>query len=154
MVKDLSKFPYRVVIHQQHSAQNVLDWLDRNIRHDRWTMGIRNIELPRSELGAPIVDMVIYFKRRTDMELFREKWAGQSRQRRVKLKFLRAALYALMHPRAEMVFYETLDAPVLKHIKSKTSPDDDQQIELAPLPETPSKTGKPAKPDAAPKPRH
>ncbi|WP_215907524.1 hypothetical protein [Thalassospira marina] len=147
MTKDLSKFPYRVVIHEKHSAKNVLDWLDKNIRHDRWTMGIRNIELPKSDQSAPIVDMVIYFERQDDMELFREKWAGQSRQRRVKLKFLRAALYALLHPRAEMVFYETLKAPDANRIKPKTHPDD-QKIELAPLKDDATahaSNGKPAK---------
>ncbi|WP_181847358.1 hypothetical protein [Thalassospira profundimaris] len=147
MTKDLSRFPYRVVIHGRHSSQNVLNWLDKNIRHDRWTMGIRNIELPRSDMGAPVVDMVIYFKRQDDMELFREKWAGQSRQRRVKLKFLRAALYALLHPRAEMVFYETLEDAHPHRIKPKTRPDDDQTIELAPLPGEPAKPGKAAKDD-------
>ncbi|MEQ5776267.1 hypothetical protein J4E05_12110 [Thalassospira sp. NFXS8] len=108
MKKDLRNFPFRIVIHERQSAQPILDWLDRNIRHDRWTMGIRNIEMPRSDQSAPFVDMVIHFARSDDMELFREKWAGESRQRRVKLKFIRAALFALTHPRADMVFYETL----------------------------------------------
>jgi len=108
MKKDLRNFPFRIVIHERQSAQPILDWLDRNIRHDRWTMGIRNIEMPRSDQSAPFVDMVIHFARSDDMELFREKWAGEGRQRRVKLKFIRAALFALTHPRADMVFYETL----------------------------------------------
>ncbi|WP_073955397.1 hypothetical protein [Thalassospira sp. TSL5-1] len=111
MQKDLRNFPFRIVIHERQSAQPILDWLDRNIRHDRWNMGIRNIELPRSGQSAPYVDMVIHFARSDDMELFREKWAGESRQRRVKLKFIRAAWFALTHPRAEMIFYETLSDP-------------------------------------------
>ncbi|WP_211275855.1 hypothetical protein [Thalassospira mesophila] len=111
MQKNLQNFPFRIVIHERQSAQPIMDWLDRNIRHDRWTMGIRNIELPRSGQSAPFVDMVIHFARSDDMELFREKWAGQSRQRRVKLKFIRAALFALIHPQSEMVFYETLPDP-------------------------------------------
>tara|TARA_R110001583_G_scaffold183806_2_gene342631 strand:+ start:42329 stop:42835 length:507 start_codon:yes stop_codon:yes gene_type:complete len=115
MQKDLRNFPFRIVIHERQSAQPILDWLDRNIRHDRWNMGIRNIELPRSGQSAPYVDMVIHFARSDDLELFREKWAGQSRQRRVKLKFIRAALFALTHPRAEMIFYETLPDPNADH---------------------------------------
>ena len=106
MQQDLRNFPFRVVIHEKQSAQNVLDWLDKNIRSDRWTMGIRNIELPRSGQSAPFVDMVIYFARRDDMDLFRERWAGKTREHKVKLRGLRAALYALRHPRTEMVAYE------------------------------------------------
>ncbi|MDP2698936.1 hypothetical protein [Thalassospira sp.] len=109
MSKDLRDFPYRVVIHEKRSAQLVLDWLDKNIRSDRWTMGIRNIELPRAQQSAPFVDMVIYFSRRDDMELFREKWSGKARSKKVKLRFLRAALYALCHPRSDMVFYEEVE---------------------------------------------
>ncbi|UKV14160.1 hypothetical protein L6172_19250 [Thalassospiraceae bacterium SW-3-3] len=109
MAQDLRDFPFRVVIHEKHSAQGVLDWLDKNIRGDRWTMGIRNIELPRATQSAPIVDMVIYFARREDMELFRERWAGKTREHKVKLKFWRAALYALLHPKMEMIAYEKAD---------------------------------------------
>ncbi|WP_417810547.1 hypothetical protein [Thalassospira alkalitolerans] len=106
MPKDLRNFPYRVVIHEKQSAQNVLDWLDKNIRSDRWTMGIRNIELPRSGQTAPVVDMMIYFSRREDMELFRERWAGKARSHKIKLKSWRAVLYALRHPKTEMIVYE------------------------------------------------
>ncbi|OSQ31887.1 hypothetical protein [Thalassospira sp. MCCC 1A03138] len=109
MTKDLRDFPFRVVIHEKRSAQGVLDWLDKNIRSDRWTMGIRNIELPRATQSAPIVDLVIYFSRREDMELFRERWAGKTREHKVKLKFWRAALYALLHPKMEMIAYEKID---------------------------------------------
>lgn len=111
MSKDLRNFPYRVVIHEKHSAQQVLDWLDLNVRSDMWTMGIRNIELPRSDQSAPFVDMVIYFSRRDDMDLFREKWAGKTREHKVKLHGWRAALYALRHPKTEMVAYEKSDGP-------------------------------------------
>ncbi|NIZ00437.1 hypothetical protein [Thalassospira lucentensis] len=106
MQQDLRNFPFRVAIHEKQSAQNVLDWLDKNIRSDRWTMGIRNIELPRSGQSAPFVDMVIYFARRDDMELFRERWSGKTRERKVKLRGLRAAFYALCHPKTEMIAYE------------------------------------------------
>jgi hypothetical protein len=74
-------------------------------------MGIRNIELPRSDQSAPVVDMVIYFNRRGDMERFRDKWAGKTREHKVKLHGWRAALYALRHPKTEMVAYEKADAP-------------------------------------------
>ncbi|MHC8491815.1 hypothetical protein ACTU44_03780 [Thalassospira sp. SM2505] len=111
MPQDLRNFPFRVVIHERHSAQGVLDWLDKNVRSDMWTMGIRNIELPRSDQSAPFVDMVIYFARRDDMELFRERWAGKARENKVKLHGWRAAIYALLHPRTEMVAYEKSEAP-------------------------------------------
>ena len=109
MTKDLRNFPYRVVIHEKHSAQGVLDWLDVNVLSKNWTMGIRNIEIPRGDSSDPIVDMVIYFNRRGDMERFRDKWAGKAREHKVKLRGWRAALYALLHPRTEMVAYEKVD---------------------------------------------
>jgi len=111
MSQDLRNFPYRVVIHEKRSAQAVLDWLDINVMSKNWTMGIRNIEVPRSDQSAPIVDMVIYFNRRGDMERFRDKWAGKAREHKVKLHGWRAALYALRHPKTEMVAYEKVDAP-------------------------------------------
>lgn len=117
MSQDLRNFPFRVAIHEKHSAQGVLDWLDKNIRSDRWTMGIRNIEIPRSGHPAPFVDMVIYFERREDMELFRERWAGKTRERKVKLRGLRAALYALLHPRTDMVAYVKEPDPAPKRIR-------------------------------------
>ncbi|WP_052066060.1 hypothetical protein [Thalassospira australica] len=110
-MQDLQKFPYRVVIHEKHAAQPVLDWLDQNVRSTLWTMGIRNIELPRSDQSAPFVDMVIYFARRDDMDLFRERWAGKAREHKVKLRGWRAALYALRHPKVEMVAYKQEPAP-------------------------------------------
>ena len=119
MQQDLRNFPFRVVIHEKQSAQNVLDWLDKNIRSDRWTMGIRNIELPRSGQSAPFVDMVIYFARRDDMDLFRERWAGKTREHKVKLRGVRAAFYALRHPKTDMVAYEKSAAPVAKSQKPK-----------------------------------
>lgn len=109
MTQDLRNFPYRVVIHEKHSAQAVLDWLDTNVMSKNWTMGIRNIEIPRAGQPDPIVDMVIYFNRRGDMERFRDKWAGKAREHKVKLRSWRAALYALLHPRTEMVAYEKVD---------------------------------------------
>ncbi len=120
MPQDLRNFPFRVMIHERHSAQGVLDWLDKNVRSDMWTMGIRNIELPRSDQSAPFVDMVIYFARRDDMELFRERWAGKTRERKVKLRGFRAALYALLHPRTEMVAYEKSDDIPAKPAKKPT----------------------------------
>ncbi|MCC9620902.1 hypothetical protein LPB41_04280 [Thalassospira sp. MA62] len=117
MAVDLRDFPFRVVIHERRSAQGVLDWLDKNIRHDRWTMGIRNIELPRSNQNAPYVDMVIYFARRDDMELFRERWAGKAREHKVKLRWLRAALFALLHPKTDMVAYIKEPDPAPKRIR-------------------------------------
>lgn len=77
MTQDLRNFPYRVVIHEKHSAQAVLDWLDTNVMSKNWTMGIRNIEIPRAGQPDPIVDMVIYFNRRGDMERFRDKMGWQ-----------------------------------------------------------------------------
>ena len=109
MTKDLRNFPYRVV----------MDWLDLNVRSDMWTMGIRNIELPRSDQSAPFVDMVIYFSRRDDMDLFRERWAGKAREHKVKLRGLRAALYALMHPHTEMVAYEKSDDTPVRPARTK-----------------------------------
>ncbi|WP_338184133.1 hypothetical protein [Thalassospira tepidiphila] len=120
MSKDLRNFPYRVVIHEKHSAQAVLDWLDINVMSKNWTMGIRNIELPRGDQNAPIVDMVIYFSRREDMERFREKWAGKTREHKVKLHGWRAALYALRHPKTEMIAYEKSDEPSRPNPKKPT----------------------------------
>ncbi|MEQ9346781.1 MAG: hypothetical protein RIG26_10100 [Thalassospira sp.] len=120
MQKDLQNFPFRVVIHEKHSAQVVLDWLDQNVRSDMWTMGIRNIELPRSGQSAPFVDMVIYFAKRDDMDLFRERWAGKAREHKVKLHGWRAALYALRHPKVEMVAYEKSPDVSPKTTKSKS----------------------------------
>ena len=120
MQKDLQNFPFRVVIHEKHSAQVVLDWLDQNVRSDMWTMGIRNIELPRSGQSAPFVDMVIYFARRDDMDLFRERWAGKTREHKVKLRGLRAAFYALLHPGTEMVAYEKSSDTPTKTANAKT----------------------------------
>ncbi|KJE33957.1 hypothetical protein UF64_16030 [Thalassospira sp. HJ] len=114
MTKDLRNFPYRVVIHEKHSAQGVLDWLDVNVLSKNWTMGIRNIEIPRGDSSDPIVDMVIYFNRREDMERFRDKWAGKTREHKVKLHGWRAALYALFHLRTEMVAYEKAAEPKAK----------------------------------------
>ncbi|AXO13368.1 hypothetical protein [Thalassospira indica] len=120
MSKDLRNFPYRVVIHEKHSAQAVLDWLDINVMSKNWTMGIRNIELPRGGQNAPIVDMVIYFNRREDMERFRDKWAGKTREHKVKLYGWRAALYALRHPKTEMIAYEKSDEPTRPNPKKPT----------------------------------
>jgi hypothetical protein len=122
MPQDLRNFPFRVMIHERHSAQGVLDWLDKNVKSDMWTMGIRNIELPRSDQAAPFVDMVIYFARRGDMELFRERWAGKARERKVKLHGWRAALYALRHPGTEMVAYEKSDDPPARSANPLTHP--------------------------------
>lgn len=114
MSKDLRNFPYRVVIHEKQSAQGVLNWLDTNVMSKNWTMGIRNIEVPRAGQSEPIVDMVIYFSRRGDMERFRDRWAGKAREHKVKLRGWRAALYAILHPRTEMVAYEKVPEPKAK----------------------------------------
>lgn len=90
-------------------------------------MGVRNIELQGPDAGAPYVDMMIYFARREDMELFREVWSGKARQRKIKLKFWRAALFALLHPRAEMVFYEDLQAK--KKPKDRAGDDEKDEVE-------------------------
>jgi hypothetical protein len=106
MAQDLRNFPYRVVVHEKHAAQAVLHWLDTNVMSKMWTMGIRNIEIPRADDTNPIVDMVIYFARRDDMNRFRDKWSGKTREHKVKLHGWRAALYALRHPKTEMVAFE------------------------------------------------
>ena len=75
---------------------------------------------PRGDQNAPIVDMVIYFNRREDMERFRDKWAGKTREHKVKLHGWRAALYALRHPKTDMIAYEKSDEPSRANPKKPT----------------------------------